>query len=175
MYSTILDETRRPPATARTHQQPPAPRFARPDRAAPAAVSTDTRTPAGREAVLALPAEAQWVPVARRCVAAVLTQWRFPSATRESAELIVGELAANAAEHGRHDMTVRLSLHAGALWISVTDSGAQVRSWPPRDTDPDEHGRGLSIVEVLAQEMRVSQSLLGRRVDVVLRTTAAEG
>ncbi|CAL9609629.1 hypothetical protein SUDANB176_05603 [Streptomyces sp. enrichment culture] len=175
MYSPILDETRRPPATARTNQQPPAPPLARPDRAAPAAVSTDAWTPADREAVLALPAEARWVPVARRCVVAVLTQWCFPSATRESAELIVDELAANAAEHGRHDMTVRLSLHAGDLWISVTDSGARARSWTPRETDPDEHGRGLSIVEVLAQEVWVSQRLLGRRVDVVLRTTAAEG
>ncbi|WP_406567778.1 ATP-binding protein [Actinoallomurus soli] len=60
-----------------------------------------------------------------------MTQWRCPSADREPAELIVGELAANAAEHGRHDMTVRLSRREGVLWISVTDSGVPAR---PRRT-----------------------------------------
>lgn len=128
------------------------------------------------QAVLSLPAEIRWVPVARRCVAAVLAQWRFPSADRESAELIVDELTANAAQYGQRDMTVRLSLTAGVLRISVTDSGVPVGPRPPRDAAPDEHGRGLAIVELLAHEVRMSQGPLGRRVSVVLRAaTTATG
>ncbi|MEU2926960.1 ATP-binding protein [Streptomyces sp. NPDC007251] len=140
----------------------------------PPATPPAARTDPAHEAVIALPAEVRWVPAARRCIVAVLTQWRFPSADRESAELIVGELAANAAEHGRHDMTVRLSLHKGVLWISVTDSGVPARPRRPRDADPDEHGRGLSIVELLALEVRVHQGPLGRRVDVALPPVITE-
>ncbi|MFI9155600.1 ATP-binding protein [Streptomyces sp. NPDC053367] len=174
MYTTLLDETGRPPATARTLRRPTAPPPPRSDHpaSAPAAAPADDRTNAGREAVLALPAEVRWVPVVRRCVVAVLAQWRFPSAARESAELIVGELAANAAEHGRHDMTVRLSLHAGVLWISVTDSGAPATSEVPREADLEEHGRGLFIVEYLAATLRVHQGPWGRTVDAALPVAA---
>ncbi|MFI1165502.1 ATP-binding protein [Streptomyces sp. NPDC020801] len=150
------------PAGFREQTQPPfVPRGFRP-------------TASGGRAVLALPAEIPSVPVARRCVGAILAQWRFPSGDRESAELIVTELAANAAQHGRREMTVHLSLRTGVLRISVTDSGSPARSPRSQDSDLDEHGRGLSIVEFLAHEVRVHQCPLGRRVDVVLRTTTAE-
>ncbi|MGW0508009.1 ATP-binding protein [Streptomyces olivaceoviridis] len=174
MCTTTLGETRKPPAGSLEERRPAAQPIVSRDRRTPPAARPEARTAPAHEAVLALPAEARWVPVARRCVVAVLTRWRFPSADRESAELIVGELAANAAEHGRHDMTVHLSLHEGALWISVTDSGAPGRPRRPRDADPDEHGRGLTIVELLALEVRVRQSPLGRRVDVALTATATE-
>ncbi|CAL9655533.1 hypothetical protein SUDANB105_06785 [Streptomyces sp. enrichment culture] len=131
MCTTTLRETRKPPAGSLEERRPAAQPIVSPDRGMPPAAHPEARTALAHEAVLALPAEARWVPVARRCVVAVLTQWRFPSADRESAELIVGELAANAAEHGRHDMTVHLSLHKGVLWISVTDSGVPGR---PRRT-----------------------------------------
>ncbi|MEV0600237.1 ATP-binding protein [Streptomyces sp. NPDC050315] len=147
MSTTTLRETKQPPAAPRTAQRP------------------------ASQAILALPAEIRWVPAARHCVAAVLAQWRFPAADREAAELVVDELTANAAQHGRHDMTVHLSLRAGVLRISVTDSGVPTVPRPTRDNDPDEHGRGLAIVELLAQEVRTSQSPLGRHVSVVLRTT----
>ncbi|MGP4084456.1 ATP-binding protein [Streptomyces sp. KR55] len=174
MSTTILIETRRPPAAPLTAQwTAPQPIVSR-DRTMSPTVPLGTRPTAGHEAVLALPAEVRWVPVARRCVAAVLAQWRFPSADRESAELVVSELAANAAEHGRHDMTVRLSLYAGVLRISVTDSGAPARPRPAQDADPDEHGRGLAIVGLLAVKVRVHQGPLGRRVDVDLHATATE-
>src|SRR5690349_2126234 len=106
MYTTTLREASEPPTASFEGQRPAAqPVLSRAPRMPPVA-HPDARTAPAHEAVLSLPAEARWVPVARRCVVAVLTQWRFPSADRESAELIVGELAANAAEHGRHDMTV---------------------------------------------------------------------
>jgi anti-sigma regulatory factor (Ser/Thr protein kinase) len=174
MYTTTLTETRKPPAGSFEEQRPAAQPIVSRDRGMPPAAHPHARTAPAHEAVLALPAEARWVPVARRCVVAVLSQWRFPSADRESAELIVGELAANAAEHGRHDMTVHLSLHGGVLWISVTDSGVPGRARRPRDADSDEHGRGMTIVELLALEVRVHQGPLGRRVDVALTATITE-
>jgi len=91
-----------------------------------------------------------------------------------AAELVIGELAANAAEHGNRDMTIHLSLAAGALQISVTDSGGPGGPRrPSHDNDPDEHGRGLDIVEVLSSEIRIRQTPVGRRVSVVIPTTPA--
>lgn len=174
MCTAPLREATRPPAGSVEGHRPAAQPIVYRDQGMTPAAPVDARALPGHQALLALPAEARWVPVARRCVVAVLTQWRFPSADRESAELIVGELAANAAEHGRHDMTIHLSLHTGVLRISVTDSGVPARPRRPRDADPDEHGRGLSIVELLALEVRVRQGPLGRRVDVALTATVTE-
>ncbi|MEV0975769.1 ATP-binding protein [Streptomyces sp. NPDC049915] len=174
MYTTTLDETSGPlaasPARQRSTAQPPG----SPHRTTPSGPPPRGGAARHQEAVVALPAEVGWVPVARHCIVAVLAQWRIPSADRETAELIVGELAANAAEHGHHDMTVRVSLHAGVLWISVTDSGAPARPRPGEDADPDVHGRGLAIVELLARQVLVHQSSLGRRVDVALPVTSTE-
>ncbi|MFE2263920.1 ATP-binding protein [Streptomyces griseosporeus] len=168
----LLDETGRPQATARTNQRPAARPLTRPERSPAATAPSGARTVAGREAVLALPAEVRWVPVARRCVVAVLARWGLPPATCEAAELVVGELAANAAEHGRHDMTIRLCADAGVLWISVTDSGAPVSPPAPRTPDSEEHGRGLAIVEFLASQLRVRQGPGGRQVDAALTVAA---
>ncbi|MEV8064434.1 ATP-binding protein [Streptomyces antimycoticus] len=163
------------PATSHPAGRPASPPADLGEQAQPPSVPGGSRRAASSgRAVLALPAEISWVPVVRHCVRAVLAQWRFPADDRESAELIVTELAANAAQHGRREMTVRLTLHPGVLRISVTDSGATARPPRPRDTNLGEHGRGLSIVGFLAHEVRVHQWPLGRRVDVVLRPSAPE-
>lgn len=168
MYTTTLNESSRPLAGSPSHRRLSAAPLGVPDPTVPAGGPLGSGAAVDQEAVVALPAEVRWVPVARRCVMAVLAQWRIPSDARDTAELIVGELAANAAEHGHHDMTVRVSLHGGVLWISVTDSGAPVRRRPAEDGDPDVSGRGLAIVELLAWQVLVHQSPLGRRVDVAL-------
>ncbi|MFF8846449.1 ATP-binding protein [Streptomyces sp. NPDC015127] len=170
MSTTAVRESSQPTAEPFLGQQSAAHRVTRPP-----AMPSGPRRDIARQAILALPAEISWVPVARHCAAAVLAQWRLPSAARQSAELVVGELAANAAQHGRHDMTAHLSLHAGVLRISVTDSGDPDRPRPPEptDADADEHGRGLAIVELLSDEVRVRQSSLGRSVSVVLRAATA--
>ncbi|MFF9818099.1 ATP-binding protein [Streptomyces sp. NPDC014006] len=138
-----------------------------------AAPPRGTRAAPARRAVLALPAEARWVPVARRIVTAALAHWHLPPPALAAAELVVGELAANAAEHGHRDMTIHLSLGAGTLRISVTDAGSPAGSRRPHDDDPDEHGRGLTIVEHLTSEVRVLQSPVGRRVSVLIPTALA--
>ncbi|MFE2023767.1 ATP-binding protein [Streptomyces hygroscopicus] len=144
------------------------------EQAPPTPVTGGSRATSGGRAVLALPAEISWVPVARHCVRAILAQWRLPADDREAAELIVAELAANAAQHGRREMTVHLCVLPGVLRISVTDSGAPAGSSRPRAADLEEHGRGMAIVGCLAHEVRVDQWPLGRRVDVVLRSSVPE-
>ncbi|MET8454216.1 ATP-binding protein [Streptomyces sp. NPDC005209] len=102
--------------------------------------------------MIALPAEDRWVCAARHFATALLMHWGVCEDDRDSILLIVGELAANAARHGRADMTVGLTLEERSVRIDVADGGAgpaPVRS--RRFGTCEEHGRGLDIVECLAQ------------------------
>ncbi|MET8246941.1 ATP-binding protein [Streptomyces sp. NPDC005202] len=120
-----------------------------------------------------MPAEVAWVSVARRFASDVLARWNLPPDDRNSAELIVAELAANAARHGRCDMTLGLTLEAGLLHIAVTDSGADAGPrQAPDDEDSDEHGRGLGIIKSLAHWIDTDKDTRGRRVRVGFRITA---
>jgi anti-sigma regulatory factor (Ser/Thr protein kinase) len=76
--------------------------------------------------------------------------------------VIVAELAANAVTHGRvpgRDFELRLSLVPGSLRIEVTDTRAERRPPGPGDVRParplDESGRGLVLVEALADRWEV--------------------
>ncbi|MFF4079087.1 ATP-binding protein [Streptomyces sp. NPDC001777] len=89
--------------------------------------------------------------LARLLTAAHLSAWGLPV---ESAAHIVAELAANAAVHGRvpgRDFRLGLTVHRdGLLRIEVTDTRGEqlpVASVPAADA---ESGRGLLIVEALA-------------------------
>lgn len=123
-----------------------------------------------RTAVLALPAELSSVRSARHFVADLVTQWGLGADIRAAAELVVSELAGNAARHGRSQMTIRLASGGDSLHVTVSDSG------PPRperegfaDGAAEEHGRGLPIVRSLARSVLFSRGPRGWRVDVVLR------
>ncbi|WP_354645339.1 ATP-binding protein [Kitasatospora camelliae] len=116
-----------------------------------------------RLAVLALPAQETNVSIARHFTAGQLEHWGVPEEDRDSAVLIVDELAANAARYGHEDMTLLLALDHDTLHIVVTDSGTAVEH-PENDIAPDEHGRGTGIVEFLAQSTEVHQNTDGREV-----------
>ncbi|MFE0512950.1 ATP-binding protein, partial [Streptomyces sp. NPDC058964] len=160
------------PATARGTGSPEpaalttrfAPYRAHPD--SPAA----PRTARGRMAVLALPAAFSSVPTARRFVANIVARWGMGAEIRDAAELVVSELAGNAARHGCSEMTIRLADGNDRLHVTVHDSGR-----PPEERHghgaggPDEHGRGLAIVRSLARSVVVSRGPGGWRVDVVLQ------
>ncbi|MFI1164287.1 ATP-binding protein [Streptomyces sp. NPDC020801] len=107
--------------------------------------------PCSPRAQLTLPAQEALVGRLRGIASALLTCWRLPDDERDSAVLIVGELAANAARYGRSEMTLCLALDPGTLRIVVSDHGdpAPARA-PSADEDPDEHGRGLDIVRSLS-------------------------
>ncbi|MFF4762063.1 ATP-binding protein [Streptomyces sp. NPDC001292] len=123
------------------------------------------------QALLTLPAQAAHVSAARHFAADLLDCWRVPESERDSAVLIVDELAANAAQYGREHMTLLLLLDHGTLHIVVSDSGTAVEH-RHRETAPDEHGRGTGIVRYLAESTEVHQTRGGREVRACLRCRA---
>ncbi|MFG2887364.1 ATP-binding protein [Streptomyces sp. NPDC048297] len=135
--------------------------------------STSSRLgrPCRHEALLTLPAQEAHVSAARHFAADLLETWSVPAKERDSAVLIVDELAANAARYGRERMTLLLVLGDGILHIVVTDSGMSVERHHP-DVAPDEHGRGTGIVQYLAQSTEVHQTRSGREVRACLRCSA---
>lgn len=109
------------------------------------------RTGMHRHGMIALPAEERWVNTARHFAASLLAPWNVVPEDQDSVLLIVGELAGNAAQHGRADMIVSLTFEGRAVHSEVADSGATAPSPRARCTGAhDEHGRGVGIVELLA-------------------------
>lgn len=96
--------------------------------------------------------------LARLLAAGQLRTWPVTPSVAERAELVVAELAANAALHGRvrgRDFRLDLTLNGatGVLLIEVTDTrhDKAPEPGPPPDPGPDsESGRGLLLVDALA-------------------------
>ncbi|MCT7354175.1 ATP-binding protein [Streptomyces sp. 15-116A] len=99
--------------------------------------------------------------LARHLATHQLDAWGIPYGTdlSDTAALIVAELAANAVTHGRvpgRDFELRLTHLADRVRIEVTDT----HSGPPRPAvrparTLDEHGRGLLLVDALADRWEV--------------------
>ncbi|WP_331773345.1 ATP-binding protein (plasmid) [Embleya sp. NBC_00888] len=127
-------------------------------------------TPAApcRCAAAALPARECRVSEARHFARALLALWGVAGDDLDSAVLVVGELAGNAARHGRADMTLTLTLTDRVLGIEVTDCGKpDERLHPPRADD--EHGRGLAIVEHLVENLDTREEPRRRTTHATLR------
>ncbi|MFE7779242.1 ATP-binding protein [Streptomyces sp. NPDC057445] len=100
-------------------------------------------------------ADAAWPCRLRRIVRTGLTFWGFPDVI-EAAELLLTELATNALRHGRgHDIGVRVYFVSDSCVIEVAD-GTPVRPERRRAGPDDESGRGLLLVESLADSWGVS-------------------
>jgi two-component sensor histidine kinase len=89
-----------------------------------------------------------------------MDEWGCPpsSDTSCTVALVVGELAANAVQHGRvpgRDFGLRLTLDAaaGLVRIEVADAASARRppAVPPSSYPEGETGRGLLLVDVLAE------------------------
>ncbi|WP_225843863.1 ATP-binding protein [Streptomyces albus] len=96
--------------------------------------------------------------LARLLAVTELRSWRVPQNITERAEIVVAELAANAALHGRvPGRSFRLSLafdpSAGCLQVEVTDArGDRYPRFPPTAAEPGAlrtGGHGLSLVDAL--------------------------
>ncbi|MFG3126682.1 ATP-binding protein [Streptomyces tendae] len=73
----------------------------------------------------------------------------------DEAVLIVSELVTNAIVHsGGREITVSLSLRSGFLRIDVRDGVPSFHARPKAPRDADENGRGLVLVQSLAEEGR---------------------
>ncbi|RRR70985.1 ATP-binding protein [Streptomyces sp. RP5T] len=124
--------------------------------------------------MIALPAEERWVHAARHFAACLLAGWDVVPEDQDSVLLIVGELAGNAAQHGRADMVVSLAFEGRAVRIEVADSGATAPSPHPRCSGAhDEHGRGVGIVELLTDWTETLEERDHRRDRAGLRVAAA--
>ncbi|MFI0516261.1 ATP-binding protein [Streptomyces sp. WSLK1-5] len=124
--------------------------------------------------MIALPAEERWVRTARLFAASLLARWDVVPEDGDSVLLIVGELVGNAAQHGRADMIVSLAFEGRAVHIEVADYGVTAPSPHPRCTGaPDEHGRGMDIVELLAGWTETLEERDHRRDRADLRVATA--
>ncbi|MEW2323439.1 ATP-binding protein [Streptomyces griseoincarnatus] len=93
--------------------------------------------------------------LARLLATEQLRTWGLPS---HPAELIVGELAANAVTHGRvsgRDFRLLLYVVGDTLRIEVTDTRGDWLPCPQRSPDDAESGRGLLLVEAVADRWGV--------------------
>ncbi|NUH40143.1 ATP-binding protein [Streptomyces samsunensis] len=124
---------------------------------------------------LSLPAQERYAPIARRHVAGRLLAWGISPADQDSVLLIIGELAANAAKHGRESMTIMVTASSRSLTIEVTDTGTPTPANPQQPSEAEgENGRGLQIVECLARSVQYIADSTGTRVrvDYALATAA---
>ena len=114
-----------------------------------------------RRFAIRLSATPRGARLARRLAAEQLDGWGWPYDTdaNHTATLLVAELAANAALHGRvrgRDFRLRLTLYPAdpALRIEVTDPRPDRRPPTPGDlrapSPESDSGRGLVLVEALA-------------------------
>ncbi|MEV7871004.1 ATP-binding protein [Streptomyces sp. NPDC088124] len=113
--------------------------------------------------------------LARLLAESQLRDWGLPS---DPGRLLVAELAVNAASHGRvagRDFRLTLRLTGDVLRIEVADTRRErlpVLQWPDRDA---ESGRGLLLVDALADRWGVTEGLFPRKtVWAELRLTGPE-
>ncbi len=115
---------------------------------------------------LKIPAQAQWVRVARLTVAGVASRLHFSIDAIEDIKLAVAEAINNAILHapvgpgGEAMVTISLESDENGLWISVADEGrvqggiaAPVKPSPAHDDELPEGGLGLMLIRSLMDEV----------------------
>lgn len=111
------------------------------------------------------------VPTARHLVTEAVKRWAVPvpdpaRAVWEDLELVVGELAGNAARFCRGEFRVRVEAHSDHILVDVVDDGPSTEALylaptaPPLDA---ESGRGLLMVSDLASAWGVERTSASQR------------
>ncbi|MFB7462978.1 ATP-binding protein [Streptomyces sp. NPDC056224] len=106
-----------------------------------------------RPCVWKLPHHPASAGTARRITTAVLDGWDVDDETIDQALLVVSELVTNAVEHALPPVALHLQRpgNDGALRIEVGDGGpADDEGTWTTSCAPEEHGRGVSIIALLA-------------------------
>lgn len=121
--------------------------------------------------VIQLPLASSTPSIARTKLAGFLTVNRASEQVIDDALIVLSEMIANAVNHGSPDdegtIEISWSIHQGLLEISVLDAGAGT-SLKPVDFDADSlSGRGLSIINRVADRWWVDMAQ-GTRVNVEL-------
>lgn len=112
---------------------------------------------------------AESVAVVRGFVAEVCAQWHL-NATSDVAVLLASELATNAVRHARTPVTVWLARRPDRLVLSVEDSSTAQTARRSVD-DLDDSGRGLQIVDALAERWGQKEVPAGKLVWAEIRTS----
>ena len=108
----------------------------------------------------------QQAAVTRRAATSWLGERGVPA---DDAALVLGELLANAVEHARTSVELRLSLAPTGLVVEVRDDGRGIAGVPDqRAPDDADHGRGLHIVRALCRAVEVRGTGGGSVVRAVL-------
>ncbi len=101
-----------------------------------------------------LPGTPHSAPRARELLRIQLTDWKIDGEVAETAELLLSELVTNSIRHARtppgREIGLRFATYDGRLRVEVAD--ASDRRLRPREAAPeDERGRGLALVQALAE------------------------
>ena len=108
-------------------------------------------------------ADLESTTAARRFAERTMAGWSIDGDRFETARLLVSELVANAVTHAETDVTLQLDLTDQRLRVEVRDEAeGQPRARRPRHDDPT--GRGLMIVEALADRWGVDPTPPGKTV-----------
>ncbi len=120
-----------------------------------------------------LPPAARSVPVARHLAREVLRAWRAPQDSGD-VELLVTELVANVVDHVGGDGALSLDLEYSDGWlrVAVTD-GSAVRPVVGELRGDQPRGRGMQIVEAIADEWGVANADGGKQVWFVIRSAGS--
>ncbi|MCW7942583.1 hypothetical protein AAW14_11150 [Streptomyces hygroscopicus] len=117
-------------------------------------------------------ADLRAVPEARRALRELLRHWGKPGRS-EIAELLTSELVTNALVHTDHDAVLTATVSSSGLRVEVRDFvGRRPRLRVP-DTDDGTHGRGLVLVQSLADAWGVRTHGVGKAVWFELAAEAA--
>lgn len=116
-----------------------------------------------REARIRLAPVPASVPKMRDLLRRLLRSWRMPDAGDGVIELLATELAANAVQHARSDMTVIVRYLGDVVRVEVGDGSRQLPVARQAEDD-DLDGRGLALVDALAKEWGVLPTRTGKRV-----------
>ncbi|MDQ1029072.1 anti-sigma regulatory factor (Ser/Thr protein kinase) [Streptomyces umbrinus] len=127
--------------------------------------STQLDTPTRHFSVLLSPTP-RGARLARLLGAEWLRTWDLPYGVTETAEHLVAELAANAATHGRlpgRDFRLALLARGETLRIEVTDTRGDDLPRHRHPSPDTESGRGLLLVEALADRWGVELGPVPRK------------
>ncbi|MES5818756.1 ATP-binding protein [Streptomyces sp. RG80] len=108
-------------------------------------------------------ADLRAVPEVRRALRELLRQWGRPGRS-EIAELLTSELVTNALVHTDHDAVLTATVGPGGLRVEVRDFVARRPRLRVPNADDGTHGRGLVLVQSLADAWGVRAHGVGKSV-----------
>lgn len=116
----------------------------------------------------------EWAPrVARHALHPILVGWGFrDSDWLDAAGMVVSELVANAVRHGGGCLELTAECDDRQVTVCAADGSAVL---PERRDPHTEGGRGIMIIELLAQEWGVESHHGGKRVWVRLAEHPRDG